>query len=180
MKKMILGLAVLVIFNSCEELAVEREDVVRFDYSVSANEDAFVLSNTVIEPYETEELEDYKDERDQIKEFEITKIEFRYHTFRVDHDSTLIMGTADITSSAGTTFEMELFDVGNEYKDSENHELHKLLVNGAEEADKYNTLSQELVDADSFTINMSNLSGVVDSLDCELSIYFHYRIKAPL
>ncbi len=178
MKKACFALIVIFLFNSCDKLAIDRDDVVRFDYQVSANEDSFELSNEIVNPYDTEELKRYKDERDKIKEFEIYRIEFRMFSFRADNDSTRINGTANLTSNAGTTFEMELFEVGNEYKDSENHEVHRLTADGVEGAEAYDKLAQELVEADQFTINTGNLSGIVDSLDCEASVYIHYRIKA--
>lgn len=177
MKKLLAALAGLVILSSCDELAIDKDDVVRFDYHLVANDTSVVLSDTIVEPYETEELDGYKEDREKIKEFEIYRIEFRLYSFLADNDSTRIDGTVDLTSDMGTTFQMELFEEGNEYQDSENHEIHSLRTDGAEGAAAYDKLAQELVDADQFTINTGNLSGIVDSLECDLSVYVHYHIK---
>lgn len=178
MKKFYLALIGLALLSSCDDLAVERDDVVRFDYKVAANSTSFTLSSSTVQPYETEELKKYKDERDQIKEYEIYRVEYRFYSFRVDNDSSLILGEAEIVSDQGTEFQMELFDTGDEYKDSENHELHSLKTSGSDGKEAYDKLAQEVVDADQFTINTSNLSGIVDSLNCDMSIYIHYKIKA--
>ena len=181
MKNIIFALLTIILFSSCDPLSTEKKDVIRFDYSIVADSNSTIeLSNTVIDIYATEELAEYKSKRDDIEEFDITSVEFRFYTFRADHPDTKLKGNASITSDQGTKFNIEMFDVGNEYKDTENHELHKLEVNGKEGNDAYSILSDEVLEVDKFTIDMSDVSGVVDSLDCDMSIYIHFRIKAPL
>ena len=178
MKKVLYVLSSVIVFSACDKLAPEREDVVRFDYAIHTSDTVIVMNDTIIRPYETNELKQYKDERENIELFEINKIEFRFYTFRADHDSNKVQGTANFRSEAGTLFEMELFEIGNEYKDSENHELKRLTADGVEGAEAYDKLAQEIVNSDQVFVDMGNLSVTPDSLDCDLSIYFHYTIRA--
>lgn len=169
------------LWSSCDDLATEKKDVVRFDYSIEADSTSSIqLSNTEIDPYTTEELDEYKSQRDKVEDFEIASVEFRMYTFRADDDSARHKGNATITSDPGTTFEIEMFDVGDEYKDTENHEVHMLRLNGKEGTEAYAILSDEVLKADKFIIDMSDVWGVVDSLNCDMSIYIHFNITSQL
>lgn len=174
----ITAITAIALLNACDELTVDRDDVVRFDYTISASDSLFTLSDTLVKPYETEELKDYKDDRDKIEDYVIQKVEFRLFNFRQDHPDTRIQGTCDITSDLGTVFQVELFEIGDEYKDTQNHEVHSITANGEEGDAAYDLLAQEVVAADQFYVSTANLGGVVDSLDCDLSIYIHYHIKS--
>jgi hypothetical protein len=179
-----LGLAISL--TSCDEVlpATTKSDVIRFDYEVSSDtvpsaDSLFAIrfNNDTIRPYETEELSKYKSRRDDIEEYTIDKIDFRFFTITQDNPDNLMTGKVVIEAESGEKFELVLSETGDDYKTDDRHEITSITNGEVEGKEAYKLMAKELVDGDYFVVKSSELK-VSHPLSASVSIYVDYTITA--
>lgn len=190
MKKILLSLsfvlAAAAMLTSCDEVvpSTTKSDVIRFDYEVSTDtvpeaDSLFAIrfNNDTVRPYETEELAQYKSRRDDIEEYTIDKIDFRFFTITQDHPDNKMTGKVVVRSEAGERFELVMSQTGDEYKADDRNEITSITNGDVEGKEAYALLATELVDGDYFIVETSDLK-VTHPLAASVSIYVDYTITA--
>lgn len=169
--------AVPFLYTACDQIGVEKEDRIRFDFEVDADSVDILIEDSLFRPYDTEELSRYRDARDGIQEYEIRMVTFRFHSFEDDHPDNVMRGTLTFRSPRNT-YTLVPFETGTEYKDTKEHEVYSITVNGNDDKEAaYNTLAQDIVDYDEFHIGRANGNFYPGPLKCLGSVYVYYRIK---
>ncbi len=169
--------ALPVLFVACDKVGIEKEDRIRFDFEVDADSVDIIIEDSLFAPYETEELGRYKDARENIQEFEIRQVTFRFFSFEEDHPDNLMQGTLRFRTPRNA-YEIVPFERGNEYKDAQEHEVHSISVNGNnDKAAAYEALARDVVDYDEFYIERADGTFYPGPLECMGSVYVYYRVK---
>ncbi|NQY68179.1 MAG: hypothetical protein HRT72_10735 [Flavobacteriales bacterium] len=125
MGKLLLGfVSVAVVLSRCDkEYTIERDDVIRFDRNLTVYQNTVVFNDTVLDPYSTEELAQYADQRDQIQRFGVTDIQVRVFSCSEDHADNKIEGYITMHGESSDIYELELYSNGDEYKDGQSHSI---------------------------------------------------------
>ena len=187
MKKLLLGImavTLLGVFTGCDDFAVvPLDDVIRYDFSITSDGERLVISDSVWNIYDTDELRDYQDDIDQVKELEITLIEGRLFNFREDHADNIVNGKMTFTTDKGDRYEAQMYEVGNEYKDGGYHEIYDLKFNGTDPgvgARDYEGMSEALLGSEILTISLAAAQVLPGPLDCDASVKLHYKGRAEI
>jgi hypothetical protein len=177
--KLLFAISTCLIFLGCDKLSHEKSDVMRFDTKILSTGTRIHWTDTVFYPYKTAELSKYESskERANIDQFTITKIEFRLYNFRKDTATNKLTGNFKFKTQLGTTFNITSFDVGNEYKDANKHQVKSISTGSLTGAAAYDALAKELVKSDYEYIFTDEMILSPGKLDCDVSIYFYFTIK---
>ena len=172
-----LALCVATLFGCDKEFSLEKDDVVRFDFDIASNGSTIMFDNNLIEPFTTEELSGYEEQKDDLEKFEVTDIAFRIFSCTADNDSNRIYGYLTLHGSSADIYKIEPYNVGNEYQDSQNHSIYNIEVDVVSGAAAYAKISEEILASTSLTINSDSLQITIDTLACKASVYVAFTVK---